>query len=69
MVADLEEANLVQVQLLIPGSAASGIEAWEPVGIMKKKEFFKMIKPHKPKKRTPSPASPHASFKDGFKET
>lgn len=65
MVANLEEANLVQVQLLIPGSAGSGNEAWENVGIMKKKEFFKMIKPHKPKKHIPSPTGLHASFKDG----
>jgi len=50
MVTDLERANLVQVQLLISGRVGDRNEAWENVGIMKRKEFIKMIRPHKAKK-------------------
>jgi hypothetical protein len=52
MITDLEHAQLVQVQLYVPGHEGAG---WENVGRMRRKEFFKMIRPHNPKKRDIEP--------------
>lgn len=65
MVADLKKANLVQVQLFVSGHEGGN---WENIGRMKRKEFLKMINPHKPRKREARELSMHPpdSFWDSY---
>ncbi len=68
MIKDLEERNLVHVQLLISGFTGHGNEAWKNVGTMKRKEFLKMIKPHKPIKSKSRQTELSDSFWNGYQQ-
>ncbi|MHA1267068.1 MAG: hypothetical protein ACTSRS_17650 [Candidatus Helarchaeota archaeon] len=49
-IIDIVDSNFVHVHIFIPTHEGGD---WEPVGYMKKKDFFKLIHEHKPKRLTP----------------